>query len=874
MIEARLLRIASRGGIKVKYLLLATALFVAVLVAASSSFEGYTAQVEAIHVRPPKGLLYYEQVTGAKPFYARSDGTVIEVFAEDPDAVAKVFGAKLVGNSTTYVGRALAHLYPDFGRIEGDISTSFLIITSDPPPSEEGLHLFYFNDSPKGRPAAAAPSSSYIVESIHHQGRALITTLSYVFCILIAVLSLVQGAVISHHSRKVLQVFSLLGAPKGRTYLALAIFSLILGGAITALGFAIGFALPSLLSSLLSSFLKVPHVRPYFGGLTSLSLLYSFLSSSIPMAFGLTLGYRRASERGKEKVNTDLPFFLRVLSSRAVFALSVSLLVALSAAAISFGATYGAWNSMKNTLWGGENMITQRGSRTLFSSRVPASLAESLNHVEGVKANPYVITFAMAKGEQVIVRGAKDLSHLKLVSGRLPASDGLWALVGERLAERLAIKVGEIIPVGSSFKEEIALLSVVGIYRTGSPLDDELMVSLSMARDIGNMPAETVSFIELKGGHGIGRLITSMFNLNVRLGNLSGGVEVLDSLGRIVGFEPLKEGIASFSLPFGYYHIKYVEAYYTSDLAEVLLDRNMTLNPYPEKGEVTLKVFASASSNVTLEGKFYGRWEDGYWSFKVAKGFYVLRLNESSYPLPLYGDTAFGLETKSPYPLELSVVWADGRGAMDSLILVKDETGKVISSQVAKGSKVSLFLPEGTYEIEAYNPPFTGRISVKVPIDSKATVRIPAVKDASRVPPTLYEKLRLGFEVSSQSVIGITVNLLGVMFLIALALPALAVLAINRYLFSSASERLRVLYLLGAGKGFLFRRLFLPILILSLLLALTSYLLSVGLLFPYFEGLNLLGHEFLYSGPLLLLYLSLLYLLSFSYSFLRTHEGG
>ena len=149
-------------------------------------------------------------------------------------------------------------------------------------------------------------------------------------------------------------------------------------------------------------------------------------------------------------------------------------------------------------------VLTSRGSNSILNSRMDAALSDQLLTYGFVDhASPEVFAFTTIRNNAVVVRGVdfNQFMHVEgatLSSGRLPV-DPSEALVGNRLAERLDIKIGDRFPLTGSFEPSVSEVVITGILKTDSGVADELIVSLPVARCMSGISPDYVSIIRITG---------------------------------------------------------------------------------------------------------------------------------------------------------------------------------------------------------------------------------------------------------------------------------------------------------------------------------------------------------------------------------------
>ena len=182
-----------------------------------------------------------------------------------------------------------------------------------------------------------------------------------------------------------------------------------------------------------------------------------------------------------------------VALSVMIFTATVTVLVGLKEAPSSFAANRGF-------------VISSPGAATVFSSSVDEELAHAIDS-SVQHASPEVFAFSSRDGVPFVVRGV----DLEMLEGTGPAFlslersdgetglDGCSALIGARLKERLSLDPPSNISITSSYSSSFHVVRVVGWFESRSALDDELLVSLDLARSLSGMADGKVSIIRVGG---------------------------------------------------------------------------------------------------------------------------------------------------------------------------------------------------------------------------------------------------------------------------------------------------------------------------------------------------------------------------------------
>lgn len=174
-------------------------------------------------------------------------------------------------------------------------------------------------------------------------------------------------------------------------------------------------------------------------------------------------------------------------------------------------------------LLGTSLLVQQAGAPSPFSSFLEPQVTRQLTqlaYVNGV--HPAVMTRVRAFGSMpVIVAGFETQGFLAqrvpLVLGRTPQSGRHELLVGEALAQRLQLRLGESLSLrGLDF-------TVVGVYRTGAGmLNAGGLTDLSSAQELGNYKG-ALSFVLLDVAPGMETLVIAAVRQNLK------GLEAMDT---------------------------------------------------------------------------------------------------------------------------------------------------------------------------------------------------------------------------------------------------------------------------------------------------------------------------------------------------------
>ena len=175
-----------------------------------------------------------------------------------------------------------------------------------------------------------------------------------------------------------------------------------------------------------------------------------------------------------------------------VFTATISVLIGLGSAPSAFAANEGF-------------VVTSSDAPTIFSSRVEMDLVailDSLDNITGV--SPEVFAFSEWDSDTFVVRGV-DFERISSVG---PVIDdqvlaGLGggsvpdALIGDRLLSRMGFDLPATIVLVGSYNSKMDLVRISDSFSSDSPLDDELLVPLSVARYLSDTPEDMASIIRL-----------------------------------------------------------------------------------------------------------------------------------------------------------------------------------------------------------------------------------------------------------------------------------------------------------------------------------------------------------------------------------------
>jgi hypothetical protein len=151
------------------------------------------------------------------------------------------------------------------------------------------------------------------------------------------------------------------------------------------------------------------------------------------------------------------------------------------------------------------------------------------------------------------------------------------------------------------------------------------------------------------------------------------------------------------------------------------------------------------------------------------------------------------------------VLWRDGREAGDYLLTVKNHQDELVATSRSPSYATTVALPSGNYQAEISKPPYLTHVEFTVPEDSQVTVSLPVISNPRRIPPDYFQQLKAIAPLETinaplGSLLGLTTLLLLASTVTLTLLSVIAALIVQKALYTSAKENLRLLGQLGAGR--------------------------------------------------------------------------
>lgn len=142
--------------------------------------------------------------------------------------------------------------------------------------------------------------------------------------------------------------------------------------------------------------------------------------------------------------------------------------------------------------------MVEPGASHPFASQVPADRADALE-ATGVNASPEILGFGLTDGQAYLVRGVEfdryaTITDVRLTTGERPTTADEF-LVGDALADRLGVSVGDTLLVGGSTDTRLHRGTVVGRFTAPGAHADQVLVPLPAARHLVGTNDDMVAFV-------------------------------------------------------------------------------------------------------------------------------------------------------------------------------------------------------------------------------------------------------------------------------------------------------------------------------------------------------------------------------------------
>lgn len=382
-----------------------------------------------------------------------------------------------------------------------------------------------------------------------------------------------------------------------------------------------------------------------------------------------------------------------------------------------------------------ENLIVDRNSRTIYSSRVSANLYESLARDPDIQyAYPISLALAVLNDETIVIRGLHPDDIIKLYGDRIIdgsiGSAGSTAIIGYRVASRHDLNLGDILYISSVNAPRAILLEVVGIYETGELWDYEIITSIDNVRRLTAQAPDTYTAIVIEGEYMLDKFLDELYILKINFPRAVDGSLILsDALGRIYKSVKLRDQTSiNIELPYGYYNIYLKTHHLTSKLGDIFVKNNLTLNidlhervnlTIRAAEGVTIKLYDMDGVEIPMSGENH---------YILPPGTYIVDVNNRSFPVTLISDATLDLTERVSiklYTLVITVTDNLGREINNYYLTIKDKYGDIIYSTESKRSILKIQLSEGEYEIAVSVGYIISKETVNIMGNSELKIRVP-----------------------------------------------------------------------------------------------------------------------------------------------------
>lgn len=197
---------------------------------------------------------------------------------------------------------------------------------------------------------------------------------------------------------------------------------------------------------------------------------------------------------------------LSVLSLRRVAPLLLTLITVSAVVYFTSASFNGIYRTAVELMSSGEGVLLIYGAdaKTPQTSIIPLSLYDRVTSVDGVEtASPEVVAVALARDHAVIVRGVDPSSFqricdLKIIQGVFDLNNSWSAIIGLNLAKLIEVSVGDRVLLRSAFTDSFLEVEIVGVFESGSSLDDELIVPIYTAQWLRGLSKNAISLLRVK----------------------------------------------------------------------------------------------------------------------------------------------------------------------------------------------------------------------------------------------------------------------------------------------------------------------------------------------------------------------------------------
>ena len=301
-----MLAAAARGEFKLTQSILATALFVSLLIALTVSSQAYLSQLpilEEIAIKPAL-IVSKEPLKGIaiKISYIKLNSNFILILASSNltaflklnqaniDGKLPSFGEALLGvklkpliENSTFMLKGLNLKVSGFINSPEHLSSAVILADSTFEKLNFSYECFYLKEENDFQAFAQAPSLLSLIKAVASEVLKMSSSIAWVLRSALTLICLVQAYSIAKESRKTLKMLLALNASKTNLTLSLTILALLISGIAVALGYAIGLTGLALSSSALSIFYGLPYIKPLASYALIKELIFALTASFLAL---------------------------------------------------------------------------------------------------------------------------------------------------------------------------------------------------------------------------------------------------------------------------------------------------------------------------------------------------------------------------------------------------------------------------------------------------------------------------------------------------------------------------------------------------------------------------------------------------------------
>lgn len=153
---------------------------------------------------------------------------------------------------------------------------------------------------------------------------------------------------------------------------------------------------------------------------------------------------------------------------------------------------------------------------TVEADKPVNSSAVSLLRSQNYTVSPEIFLFCVVDGMPVTVRGVDPASFMKVEGASLiagNASGSTFLLIGSSFQKRSGFTVGDRLVVSGSTNPSLYEGTVSGVFRSDSPADDEVLLPMSVVRELSGKRDGTYQVVRVLGGN-ITKIADTLRNQN------------------------------------------------------------------------------------------------------------------------------------------------------------------------------------------------------------------------------------------------------------------------------------------------------------------------------------------------------------------------